>query len=77
VGGINPGVDFDQLVVAGVATLDGALTIMLFDDFLPDSGTTYQVLTFASAIGTFATLEGDGPLFTAGYDSMNVTLTAI
>jgi hypothetical protein len=50
---------------------------MLFDDFLPDSGTTYQVLTFASAIGTFATLEGDGPLFTAGYDSMNVTLTAI
>jgi hypothetical protein len=77
VGGPNPGVDFDQFVVGGVATLDGALTIRLFNGFVPDSGTTYQVLTFASATGTFATLEGDGPLFTAGYDSMDLTLTAI
>jgi hypothetical protein len=63
--------------VGGVTTLDGALTIRLFNDFVPDSGTTYQVLTFASEIGTFATLAGDGPLFTATYDSMDVTLTAI
>jgi hypothetical protein len=77
VGGPNPGVDFDQFVVGGVATLDGALTIGLFNDFVPDSGTTYQVLTFASATGTFATLEGDGPLFAADFNSMDVTLTAI
>jgi hypothetical protein len=77
VGGPNPGADFDQFVVGGIATLDGALTIRLLGGFVPDSGTTYQVLTFASATGTFATLEGDGPLFTAAYDSMDVTLTAI
>jgi hypothetical protein len=31
---------------------------------------------FASATGMFATLDGDGPLFTAGYDAMDVTLSA-
>lgn len=76
VGGPGAGTDFDQLVVGGAATLDGTLTITLVNGFLPDSGTTYSVLTFASPIGTFATLDGDGPLFTAAYDTTDVTLSA-
>jgi hypothetical protein len=35
------------------------------------------VLTFASEIGTFASLADDGPPFMAVYDPMYVTLTAI
>jgi hypothetical protein len=75
-GGPGAGTDFDQLVVGGAATLDGTLTIKLVNGFLPDSGTTYAVVMFASATGMFATLDGDGPLFTAGYDAMDVTLSA-
>jgi hypothetical protein len=76
VGGPSAGTDFDQLVVGGAATLDGTLTITLVNGFLPDSGTTYAVVTLASATGTFATLDGDGPLFTAAYNPMDVTLSA-
>jgi hypothetical protein len=77
IGGPNPGVDFDQFVVGGAATLGGTLTITLINGYTPASGSTYQVLTFASEIGTYASLAGDGPLFTAAYDTMDVTLTAI
>jgi fibronectin-binding autotransporter adhesin len=76
VGGPGASTDFDQLVVGGAAMLDGTLTISLVNGFVPDSGTTYAVVTFASATGMFATLDGDGPLFTAGYDAMDCTLTA-
>ena len=76
VGGPNAGTDFDQLVVGGAATLDGVLTITLINGFTPASGTAYQVLTFASESGAFATLAGDGSLFTAAYHSTDVTLTA-
>jgi hypothetical protein len=77
VGGLNPGIDFDQFVVGGAATLDGTLTITLINAYTPASGTRYQALTFASEIGTFASLVGDGPLFMAVYDPMDLTLTAI
>jgi hypothetical protein len=34
------------------------------------------VLAFSSGAGVFATVNGDGPLFTPSYDPMDVTLVA-
>jgi hypothetical protein len=76
-GGATPGSDFDQLVVTGRATLDGSLTVYLRDGFRPDRGDPFTVLTFGSVAGQFATLEGDGSLFTTEYDPGDVTLVAI
>jgi hypothetical protein len=76
VGGPNVGTDFDQLAVTGQAALDGTLTVNLTGGFVPSSGDRFQVLTFGSGTGAFATVDGDGPLFTPSYDPMDVTLVA-
>jgi hypothetical protein len=76
IGGPNAGTDFDQFAVTGQATLDGTLTVNLINGFVPNSGDSFQVLTFGSGTGVFATVDGDGPLFTPSYDPMDVTLVA-
>jgi hypothetical protein len=76
IGGPNAGTDFDQLAVTGQATLDGTLTVNLINGFVPNSGDSFPVLTFGSGTGVFATVNGDGPLFTPSYDPMDVTLVA-
>jgi hypothetical protein len=76
VGGTDAGTDFDQLAVTGQATLDGTLTVNLTGGFVPNSGDRFQVLTFGSETGAFATVDGDGPLFAPSYDPMDVTLVA-
>jgi hypothetical protein len=74
VGGPGAGTGYDQLVVTGAATLGGTLTVTLTGGFMPTSGNTFTVLTYASRTGTFGTVGGDGPLFTVGYNAMDVTL---
>jgi hypothetical protein len=76
IGGPNAGTDFDQLNITGQARLDGTLTVNLINGFVPNSGDSFQVLTFGSGAGNFATLNGDGPLFTLTFDPMDVTLAA-
>jgi hypothetical protein len=74
------GSPYDQLDVSGSATLGGTLTVTLTGD-PPASGDAFRVLSCGSVSGSlsgsFATLGGDGPLFTAGYDPNHLTLTAI
>jgi hypothetical protein len=74
IGGLNAGLDFSQLNVSGQATLDGTLTVTLVNGFEPNTGDSFEVLTFRSASGRFATLDGDGPLFGAVYDAGDLTL---
>jgi hypothetical protein len=76
IGGPNAGTDFDQLAVTGQATLDGTLTVNLINGFVPNSGDSFEVLTFGSGTGAFATVNGDGPLFTPSFDPTDVTLAA-
>jgi hypothetical protein len=76
IGGPNAGTDFDQLNVTGQAPLDGTLTVNLINGFVPSSGDSFPVLTFGSETGAFATVNGDGPLFTLSYDPTDVTLVA-
>jgi hypothetical protein len=77
IGGTNAGTDFDQLVVTGAATLDGTLNVSLINGFVPDPGTTFTIMTFASYSGAFATLNFD-PAFVSPptYDPIDVTLVA-
>jgi hypothetical protein len=65
------------LSIGGTATLDGTLTVVLINGYTPPSGTSYRVLTFGAVNGTFATLDGDGPLFTPTYNSGDLTLVAL
>jgi hypothetical protein len=76
IGGLNAGTDFDQFNVTGQAVLDGTLTVNLINGFVPCSGDSFPVLTFGSGTGAFATVNGDGPLFTPSFDAMDVTLVA-
>ena len=76
IGGRSAGTQFDQLNITGQATLDGTLTVSLINGFHPDSGDSFQILTFGSGSGTFATLAGDGPAFSPRYNPTNVILVA-
>jgi hypothetical protein len=76
IGGLLPGTDFGQLNVTGQATLDGTLTVHLTGGFVPSSGSSFAILTFGSASGVFATLNGDGGLFTPSFGATDVTLVA-
>ena len=50
--------DFGKVAVNGAATLGGTLTISLATGFVPDIGDTFQIMTFTSGSGSFATVNG-------------------
>jgi phage baseplate assembly protein gpV len=77
-GGTTAGTGYDQLKVSGAASLAGTLTVSLLDSFTPASGDSFQVLTFASRTGDFATKNFPdlGSLsLVAAYNTGNLTLT--
>jgi hypothetical protein len=61
-GGTNQGVDYDLLQVTGTAALDGTLNVALFGGFTGATGNVFDVLTYSSRSGDFATVN-----FPAGY----------
>jgi hypothetical protein len=74
IGGRNAGVDFDQLVVTGQASLGGTLAVALVNGFVPAHGDTFQVLTAGSLQGTFTTLDLDPAFLDPQYAASGVTL---
>jgi len=50
-----PGSGFDQVNVAGNATLTGTLDVQLIGGFTPTAGDMFEIITAASILGTFAT----------------------
>jgi hypothetical protein len=77
-GGLTQGTEYGLLVVTGQAILDGTLTVILLDDFQPQLNDTFQILTFGSRSGTFATTNfpdlGDTLFFDPVYDNTSLTL---
>jgi uncharacterized repeat protein (TIGR01451 family) len=71
VGGATPCTQFDRLAVTGAATLDGALSATLINGFVPTAGQSFQVMTFASRAGTFATVNGP---FTTNFSANDLQL---
>lgn len=62
--GTTAGTQYDQVNVSGTATLDGTLDVSFIPPYIPNGGETYDVLTFASKSGDFATKNL--PAFPAG-----------
>lgn len=54
IGGLTPGNQHDRLNVSGAVTLDGSLSVALVSGFVPADGDEFTVLTFPSAMGSFA-----------------------
>ncbi len=52
-GGTTPDTDHDQLVVTGAATLGGTLEVTLINDFSPELGDTFTIMTYGSSTGSF------------------------
>jgi hypothetical protein len=78
-GGRAPGVDYDQLIVTGRASLRGVLRVALDNGFMPALGDNFSVLSFGSRVGRFDCLIGanlgGGTKLLANYSPTNVLLT--
>lgn len=54
-GGLVPGTEFDVVDVSGTATLQGTLEVSLSDDYFPDEGDMFEILSAdAGVCGVFA-----------------------
>lgn len=75
--GATPGTQFDKLAITGTATLGGTLSATYLNNFTPAAGSTFDVVTFASMTGSFATVpSGMNPPLTTAQTATKVTLTA-
>jgi adhesin HecA-like repeat protein len=74
-GGLAVGSQFSAVNVTGTATLDGTLKLILTDGFVPVSGDLFQIMTFGSRSGTFATVDDNG-VFNISYNATDVVATA-
>ncbi|MGH2544386.1 MAG: hypothetical protein ACRDIB_16460, partial [Ardenticatenaceae bacterium] len=76
IGGLTPITDYDQFIVTGQATLDGTLNVTLMGGFVPEPGDSFEVMTFNSRNGEFATVNGNGQDYIVNYTNTDVTLIA-
>lgn len=86
-GTAGPGVDpngWDQINVAGKATLNGTLQIQLYGGFVPSLGNSFQVFTWGSVDGEFSRWLGTASIpehsdwcFRPDYSSTGLTLTVV
>ena len=81
IGGTNAGVNYDQLIVTGSATLNGALNISLVNGFRPSGGDTFEIIKYASHTGSFNNISGldlgGGFFLEPAFGSTNLILTTI
>ncbi len=72
---------FDQLHVAGSATLSGTLSIVKINGFTPALGNSFQVITFASRAGDFTNHQGlvinNSVALRPVYDASSLTLVTV
>jgi hypothetical protein len=75
IGGTDPDT-YSHLTISGTVALDGTLNTALANSFTPQPGQTFQIMSSASAGGTFARQTGAGN-FRPIYNSPYVTLLAL
>ncbi len=74
--GPNPGVNHDQLVVTGLADIQGGrLKVERLNNYNPPVGTSYVILTGNSVQGAFAQVLSDRP-FDVTINATDITITA-
>jgi hypothetical protein len=80
-GGTEPGAGYDRLDVEGDVALGGDLALSLLNDFVPELGQTFEVMTFTSRTGEFDTLTGtslgNGLGLDPTYTDTSVILTVV
>ncbi|MEQ2005856.1 MAG: SBBP repeat-containing protein [Limisphaerales bacterium] len=80
-GGLTPGTQFGQLQAGGVATLNGALDIVLTNSFVPAAGNSFVVVNATTRSGAFSSVTGadlgGGLSLDTTYLSTGVTLVAV
>jgi hypothetical protein len=76
IGGSTPTTDFDRYVVSQEATLSGTLVFTLINAYKPSIGDKFEIMTFSSRTGSFATINGlaigNGNCFDLIYGTTNV-----
>ena len=78
--GPQSGLEYDQLVVEGVATLAGSLDILLRNDYLPSGAPQFTLMTYASHTGEFEQVNLSLPAgitYTLNYGETALTLTIV
>jgi uncharacterized repeat protein (TIGR01451 family) len=74
IGGLVAGVDYDQFNLvtpmfgSSDATLDGALIVTLINDFVPDPGDSFTIMTFDSLTGQFDPVASNLEVLPCGRD---------
>ncbi len=72
IGGTTPGSSFGQLNVSQSASLNGALSVNLINNYAPPQGQSYPILTFASKTGNFSAESG---LYLGGGEGFSPSFT--
>ncbi len=67
---------YDRLAISGSATLTGTLDVSLINAFVPSTNDSFQVMTYGSRTGMFATVDGHGQAYTPNYNPNDLTLVA-
>lgn len=79
IGGLTAGTQYDQVIVTGAATLAGTLALTLINNFSPNPGDVFTVMTYASHTGNFSAITGTnmggGKSFQEAANATNVTIT--
>ncbi|PKQ44576.1 T9SS type A sorting domain-containing protein [Confluentibacter flavum] len=57
IGGKTVGTDYDQLSISGQASLNGSLTITLIENFQPEIGDSFNILTSSNINGSFVNIN--------------------
>jgi hypothetical protein len=81
IGGPTAVSQYDQLAVSSSVTLDGTLNVALINGFEPALGQTFDIFTFPSRTGVFATTNGlsigNGKRFQVHYEPTRVRLQVV
>ncbi|MCH7724519.1 MAG: T9SS type A sorting domain-containing protein, partial [Bacteroidetes bacterium] len=75
-GGLDPGQGHDQLMVTATAQLGGTLDVSAINDFEPQVGQVYEIISANTVTGTFDQIVSHGGLgFDVAYTNNNVSIT--
>jgi len=77
IGGSTPVTEYDQFAVSGSAALDGSLNLTLINGYRPKVGDVFQVISFGSFTGQFATINFTGFTATVTYAASGITIKVL
>jgi T5SS/PEP-CTERM-associated repeat protein/autotransporter-associated beta strand protein len=74
-GGATAGSGFDQIAASGIASVSGILNVSLVNDFRPNVGDTFHIITSNGETGNFSTINSTGFTVRSDVSASGVVLT--